>query len=144
MHRVSLVVVLAAAIASSLVLSGCEDGPKIGRVTGIVTQDDKPLENATVEFQPDYGAPSYAMTKADGSYDLRYRAGRKGALLGHHVVRVTTKAELVDETGTTYRNPETVPIDYNFRTKLEFDVEKGKNVFDIAIEGVHTGPDFGL
>lgn len=120
-----------------LVMAGCEKGPEVAPVTGVVTQNGEPLVGATVEFQPDFGAPSYAYTDVDGRYEIQYQTDRMGALLGHHYVSVTTIGERDDpSTDTTVNVPELVPREYNDETTLEYVVERGNNTFDIAIEGV--------
>ena len=119
------------------VLVGCDAGPDIAPVTGVVTQDGEPLAGAMIEFQPDSGAPSYGYTDETGRYEIQYQVDRMGALLGHHYVSVTTAGEKTDpKTDTTINVPESVPTKYNDPTELEFEVKKGKNTFDIAIEGV--------
>lgn len=116
---------------------GCSKGPAVAPVTGIVTQNGEPLVGVMVEFQPDKGAPSYGYTDENGRYEIRYQTDRMGALLGHHYVSVTTPSEKTDpKTDTTVNVPETVPRKYNDPTELEFEVEPGKNEFDIKIEGV--------
>lgn len=123
-------------IATALV-TGCEKGPEVAPVTGTVQQNGKPLAGAMVEFQPDYGAPSYGYTDQQGQYEIQFQKNRMGALIGHHTVRVRTIGEKTDlETDTTVNVPETVPELYNDETTLEFDVVAGEeNVFDIDIEG---------
>lgn len=117
-------------------LVGCEQGPAVAPVTGVVTHDSVPLANAKIEFQPDKGAPSYAITNADGSYDLQYQTDRRGALLGHHFVSVIMKGEVTDpETDETRNVPETVPRAFNDETTLEYEVKKGDNEFNIEITG---------
>ena len=127
-------------IATLLVLAllcGCSKGPAVAPVSGFVTQNGEPLGGATVEFQPDTGAPSYAYTDENGRYEIQYQKDQMGALLGHHWVSVTTVGERTDpKTDTTYNVPETIPAEYNEETTLELQVKKGKNTFDIAIEGV--------
>ena len=117
-------------------LVGCEQGPPVGLVTGVVTHDSVPLANVKVEFQPDSGAPSYAITNSDGSYDMQYQTDRRGALLGHHFVSVMTKGEVTDpETGDTRDIKESIPRAYNDETTLEYDVKKGENVYNIEMAG---------
>lgn len=131
---ISTIVVLAVTVALT---TGCDDGPAVAPVTGVVTQDGQPLVNAMVEFQPDKGAPSYAYTDANGKYDIQYQTDQMGALLGHHYVSVRTAGEKTDpKTDTTINMPELVPATYNDETELEFEVQPGPNTFDIPIEGV--------
>ena len=128
---------LFATVSLLVFLTGCNDGPAVAPVTGIVTQDGELLAGAMVEFQPDSGAPSYGYTDENGRYEIKYQVNEMGALLGHHYVKVTTAGEKTDpKTDMTYNVSETVPRKYNDPTELEFDVKKGKNVFDIKIEGV--------
>ena len=125
-----------------LVLSavGCQKGPLVAPVTGVVTQDGEPLARAMVEFQPDKGTPSYGETDDEGRYELHYQVDRMGALLGHHYVSVRTAGEVTDPaTDTTVNVPEMVPVEYNDETTLEYEVTKGDNVFDIKIEGKRKG-----
>ena len=63
-------------------LVGCQKGPAVAPVSGVVTQDGTPLPQAMVEFQPDTGAPSYAYTDEEGRYEIQYQTDRMGALLG--------------------------------------------------------------
>jgi hypothetical protein len=115
---------------------GCDNGPEVAPVTGVVTQDGEPLEGGMVEFQPDFGAPSYGYTDETGRYEIQYQTDQMGALLGHHYVSVTTSGERTDpKTDTTVNVPELVPQEYNEETTLEYEVSSGKNTFDIAIEG---------
>ena len=119
-----------------LILPGCSDGPAVAPVTGTVTHDGEPLAGAMIEFQPDKGAPSYGYTDENGRYEIQYQTDQMGALLGHHYVSVTTAGEKTDpKTDTTINVPESVPRKYNDPTELEFEVERGQNQFNIAIEG---------
>ncbi len=128
---------IAISLVSCVLMCGCNDGPAVAPVTGLVTQNGEPLVGAMIEFQPDSGAPSYGYTDETGHYEIQYQVDQMGALLGHHYVSVTTAGEKTDpKTDTTVNVPESVPRKYNDPTELEFQVEPGKNVFDIAIEGV--------
>lgn len=119
---------------------GCDDGPVVAPVTGVVKQDGEPLPNAMVEFQPDKGTPSYGITDDEGRYELNYQVDRKGALVGHHYVGVRTAGEVTDpKTDTTVNVPELVPAEYNDETILEFEVTQGENEFNIEIEGKRKG-----
>ena len=130
-YQVAFFIVCVLAIAL-----GCDKGPAVAPVTGIVTQDGQPLNGAMVEFQPDKGAPSYGITDETGRYQIQYQTNRMGALLGHHYVSVRTEGEVTDpKTDMTVNVPETVPQEYNDETTLEFEVKKGKNNFDIESEG---------
>ncbi len=118
-------------------MAGCNRGPAVAPVEGVVTQNGEILVGAMVEFQPDHGTPSYGYTDENGHYELSYQVDRKGALLGEHNVRVKTAGEKTDPvTDVSRQVPETVPVQYNEESDLYFEVVRGRNKFDIAIEGV--------
>jgi hypothetical protein len=136
MQRDAHAILFTALLAALFPSMGCEQGPAVAPVTGKVTRDGQPIPGVMVEFQPDKGAPSYAFTKTDGSYEMQYQVARKGALLGHHLVSVRTPSERTDpETGDTVNVSESIPKAYNDETTLEYQVVKGKNNFDIVIQG---------
>jgi hypothetical protein len=79
-----------------LVFSGCDSGPKVSLVKGVVTLDGQPIENATVDFYPSNGdRGSSGVTNAQGEYTLSYSADKKGARPGEH--KVTIKTEIEEE-----------------------------------------------
>lgn len=124
------------AALATIFFTGCDKGPAVAPVTGVVTQNGEPLNGAMVEFQPDKGAPSYGYTDESGRYEIQYQTNRMGALLGHHYVSVTTEGEVTDpKTDMAVNVPELVPAEYNEETTLEYEVKSGKNTFDINIEG---------
>jgi hypothetical protein len=71
-------------------LTGCGSGEfQTYPVDGIITQDGKPLINASVEFYPDGGGgTSYGKTDEQGHFTLEYSSGKKGAIAGKHRVRI--------------------------------------------------------
>ena len=128
--------------AAVLVFLGCNSGgPEIAQVSGRVTMDGKPLANASVVFIPENGRPAGARTDADGRYVLNFTEGRRGAIPGKNSVRITTQREAEkDENGKTVvaGARETIPMEYNAASTLEFTVEpKKKNVanFDLKSGG---------
>ena len=74
-----------------LVCCGCSDGIKLYPVEGTVTQESKPLINAMIEFHPqdEKGGTSYGKTDQNGHFTLDYAGGKKGAVAGKHLVRVS-------------------------------------------------------
>ena len=80
---------------STLLIVGCQKGPKLGEVSGVVTFEGKPLEKATVTFTPVDGQMSFDRTEADGSYQLQFADGRPGAMLGENVVSIETDGDTV-------------------------------------------------
>lgn len=110
---------------------GCgESGPPLAPVTGTITLKGEPLTGALVEFQPitSEGSPSYAETDEAGSYDLMFTQDKRGAWVGEHRVRITTRNE-------NERVAEKLPPEYNEQSTLQMTVEAGKaNTFDFVIE----------
>jgi hypothetical protein len=87
------------------------------------------LENADVTFQPD-GAQraSIGRTDLDGRYELAYKRGQPGAIVGPHTVRISVSSELV-------RKPPKIAAEFDTRSKLRAVVEAGKqNEFDFDVK----------
>lgn len=130
-------IVLCLALVGITPILGCSGGkgdrPDIARVRGVVTLDGTPLADARVTFEPTHGRPSYGKTDAEGRFDLQYLAGVNGAMLGQHVVRISTHDMVPDPvTGVEKMMPERVPPTYNQKSVLTADVLKGDN--DIVFE----------
>jgi len=107
-------------------LSGCgPDGPALGEVSGTVTRDGRPLDGATVIFQPELGKASFGRTDQEGRYELRYSKDSKGAIVGRHVVEVRLAGD------STPIEP--LPPRYNTQTELTADVKKGRNQVDFEL-----------
>lgn len=86
-----------------LIAGGC--GKRIAKVEGKVLLDDKPLEGATVLFQPeDGGRPASGMTGSDGVFHLTTYTTGDGARSGDYKVVITKKKDsvgAVEPTGTS-------------------------------------------
>jgi hypothetical protein len=102
---------------------GCgPSGPDIARVQGTVTMD------AIIMFVPVGGRPSVSETDANGKYVLEFSGGRKGAIPGINRVEINTGRLAYEKDGKNYPAvKESVPVQYNRLTTLEFNVEAGKN-----------------
>lgn len=129
-HRLFVLAVFALALAGPG-LPGCGGGdrPKLGRVAGTVTLDGEPLPRALVRFLPvahEQGRASTGFTDAEGRYEMLYIRNVKGASVGRHMVRITTRNQ---NEGT----PERVPPKYNEATTLEVTVEPGANTTDFEL-----------
>jgi hypothetical protein len=123
------------------------DQPELGKVTGTITLDGKPLVGVAVVFQPDSGRPARGKTDAEGKYELIYIRQTKGAKVGPNRVEIAPseegeeaeQAELGDDVS---QNPAakpqsskpTVPSRYNSKSELKVDVKSGVNTFDFALE----------
>lgn len=108
--------------------------PDVGLVTGTVTLDGQPLENAEVVFAPATGRPSTGLTDSGGRYELTYIRDVKGAVPGTHAVRITTRPESRpdDYQGPAFR--ETISAKYNTDTVLKAEVEAGANTYNFDLE----------
>jgi hypothetical protein len=93
----------------------------------VITLDGTPLANATVVFTPQEPGmkPSRGITDASGRYELTYLRDRKGAVLGKHEVRVTTRTE--------HKPTERVPAKYNSRSELTADVTSDGETFNFDL-----------
>jgi hypothetical protein len=111
------------------VFAGCgQNGADVAPVSGRVTLDGRPLASADVAFQPD-GAQraSSGRTDADGRYQLMFKRGQPGALVGEHTVRISISRELV-------RNPPHIPARYDTQSELRREVKADdENVFDFEL-----------
>ena len=127
-------------LGACLLVLGClgcgPGGPEIASVEGTVTLDGEPLPNASVVFVPENGRPAGATTDSQGHYVLTFSEGREGAMLGKNKVRISTARD-PSETPDGERIPavpETITMQYNAQTTLEFTVEPGKkNIADFEL-----------
>jgi hypothetical protein len=124
----------------ALTLAGCSGpaGPAVGTVTGTVTFDGQPVPDASIQFVPKpTGRTSTAVTDAQGKYTLLYDSAQAGALVGKHLVRVTTAVpaqygddgKVIKGTG----QPEKLPERYNTSSEIEKEVKAGANVIDLTL-----------
>ncbi|MEW4489604.1 hypothetical protein AB1L42_16095 [Thalassoglobus sp. JC818] len=121
----------------ALSLTGCgkSDLPDIGRVSGTVTQDGKPVADAVLTFQPEGARPSYARTDEDGYYEVEYTKGVLGATIGNHRVSISKLQSSGEQGGYgAGASKETLPAKYNLRTTLSYDVKPGKNKADFNLD----------
>lgn len=86
-----------------LALAGCGDSIKTfpcAKVSGVVLCEGKPVRGAQVYFSPqmtgktaEVGKPGFSWTGEDGRFVLSTYGEGDGAVVGKHVVRVTTGSE---------------------------------------------------
>jgi hypothetical protein len=68
---------------------GCgSGGPAVYPVSGTVTYNGAPVDNAQVTFIPENGAPGMGQTDASGKYQIATR-GQDGAVVGLSKVTIT-------------------------------------------------------
>jgi len=68
-------------------LTGCNAGPALAPVTGVLTYKGKALGNVHLDFYPENGGrPSWGQTDSEGKFALEWDKDNKGALIGKHKV----------------------------------------------------------
>ena len=130
-----------------LVLSFCGRAPSgdIGSVSGVVTIDGKPVDQASVHFYPTTGRASVGYTDKNGHYTLGYTRSIKGAEIGDHKVTITpelTSGQDVGDEGPPKRivpgdlRKEMLPSRYGDRKKTDLTrtVVAGNNVIDFELK----------
>lgn len=128
-------IVLVAALM--LFCVGC--GGDMGRVSGTITLDGKPLPDAIITFYPqggEGGRASAGRTDAEGNYELTYSRSEKGAKVGEHLVTITTAVDGGDysEGGGESINKELVPTKYNAKSELKEQVVAGSNTINFELD----------
>lgn len=121
-------------VSGACLIWGCsDDGLKLGRVSGKVTLDGKPVPKAFITFDPQFeGRPSMAKSDEYGAYELRFNSTRWGALVGEHHVRISTE----DQTPDGRAIPELIPKAYRSKDGfIPVTVKSGKNVIDLELKG---------
>jgi len=110
----------------ALAVVGCSgSGQELAPVSGRITLDGKPLAGARIRFQPDRtgGSPSYGAADSSGNYELGFKRGQKGAMIGSHVVSITA--------GEGVRP---LPQRYNLQSELRAEVRPDvQNQFDFKL-----------
>ena len=128
-------------LTGCLFWAGCgSSGPPLGDVRGKVTLDGKPVPRATLEFVTEGpgGSPSFGMTDKDGYYKLEFSQDKSGALLGKHIVTITTKKLSKDELPDDGRPIEEVALElpkkFGQKGNLSAEVKSGSNTIDFPLE----------
>lgn len=139
----NLSLVLALLTTVALGCGGASDMPPLGTVTGTVTHDGSPVDGALVEFTPESGRPSLAVTDPTGTYELMYKADTPGAVVGPHTVSIRSERAASGGEGSeplVEARKETIPQIYNDETILKVDVESGENTHNFDLKG-ERGPE---
>jgi hypothetical protein len=124
-------------IVTLAMLAGCgRSGPELAPVGGRVTLDGQPIYGAQLRFQPEgSGSPSYGSTDREGQFELAYKRGQKGALIGWHTVHIEMNREVVGPTGETTKRPKSLPARYNTQSELRREVmPDAENEIDFELE----------
>ena len=120
-------------------MSGCSGGnSEHGHVTGVLKINGSPASDVMITFSPVAGGRSaVGYTEADGSYELTYTPGVKGAKIGVNQIILSTyeEPELGDDDKIkTPAIPERFPPEYNSSPSVTHEVKSGENVFDFDIK----------
>lgn len=133
----SLNILFCLAMAMPVLLSGCgSSNPATGEVEGTISLDGKPLDHATVTFQPTDGRSSIGVTDSEGHYHLRFSASEDGALPGEHTVMITTEQDATGGEGDQPLVPareELLPEKYTTKSELTATVKPGSNTIDFDL-----------
>lgn len=113
----------------ALVVGCSKSGPDVAPVTGRITLDGQPINNTDVAFYPEEPgkSPSSARTDNDGHYELGYKRGVMGGMIGNNTVRISTSPEIV-------KGPNRFHENYNNKSELHREVKSGKNVIDFDLK----------
>lgn len=130
--------VLILGVACSLELAGCseQEGPDLGQVIGTVTLDGKPLEGASLSFQPEAGRSSKGFTDESGNYELQFTLDRKGAVLGQHMVEIiSVRSSSGGEGGEPLveGRKEILPARYHSATELTANIKPGRQTINFEL-----------
>lgn len=117
------------AVLACLAAVGCGAEFPTANVSGVVTLDGEPLQNASLYFQPQrvdaspvVGPPSIGVTDAEGRYVLKTSEGTSGAVIGPHVVSISTfESRMVDPKNSDRQevvSQERVPKRYRAASEL--------------------------
>ena len=105
-----------------IALGGCgkTSVSDVAPVHGRVTLDGQPLPNTSVVFQAAGRSLSGGFTDEKGDYELIYKRGVKGAVVGSNQVTI------LEDTQKTHA-PQRVPPRYNQNSELQEEVKPGDN-----------------
>lgn len=117
-------------------LVGCGGEFQLAPVAGEITLDGEPLVNAAVYFQPQrngdnqvVGPPSLGVTDESGHYSLKNTEQYNGALVGKHIVSISTfESRMVDPKNSDRLeivSKERVPKRYRAPSELTIEVPSG-------------------
>ena len=121
----------------AILLVGCSNsGADLSAVSGRVTLDGEPLAGARLRFQPEAadGSPSYGSTDQEGRYQLSFKRGQKGALIGWHTVRIEAGAAPTGAEDKATSRPKRLPARYSDSSELREEVKADEdNEIDFAL-----------
>ncbi len=123
-------------VVGMLGCGGGSDTPKVYPVKGTVKIDGKPVDGATLTFNPTNGRPSVGVTDANGVYYLRYTEKVDGALPGEHLVQIRTERFPSGGEGSPVipGRKEMLPAHYHDKSDLKVEVKTEENQLDFDLK----------
>lgn len=74
---------------------GCDGGPKMGTVKGVLKYNGEPISKGSVQFYPvAAGSMAAGALASDGSFELSTKTPGDGAVVGDYVVVVTPPSDV--------------------------------------------------
>jgi hypothetical protein len=124
---------------------GCEGGPRVVPVKGVVTRGGQPFKSRlVVTFYPeDGGHSSSAQTDAEGRFELKFDRDIKGAALGKHKVVVAFRpanpkeeAEIAEGRAKLHPDQEAILQKFGKRetTELIVEITSPRNDLELKID----------
>jgi hypothetical protein len=71
----------------SFLVAGC-GGEKLVKVSGTALRHGKPVPHLVINFSPEKGLRSFALTDQNGKFNMLYTNGQEGVVVGTHKVWV--------------------------------------------------------
>ena len=122
----------AVVVAATIGCGGASDRPKLGRVSGVVTLDGRPIEEARLTFRHENGGrASKGLTDSSGAYVMYYDI-KPGVAVGMNQVKITTYQSGIGGPGRA----EEFPKKYNTQSELVREVKRGRQTIDFELEDV--------
>jgi hypothetical protein len=88
---------------------GC-GGQKLVRITGTVTRHGEPVPKLVINFSPEKGLQSYALTDQGGQFNMIYATGEESVVMGTHKVWVQLPSAGFKEDKEQQSDPEIAQI----------------------------------
>jgi hypothetical protein len=74
-------------LVGAFLAAGC-GGEKLVKVSGTALRHGKPVPHLVINFSPEKGLRSFALTDQDGKFNMLYTNGQEGVVVGTHKVWV--------------------------------------------------------
>ena len=129
--------VLGCSAILSLILAGCGERVKMGRVSGKVTYKGQPVPNGAITFLPSPSGPPATGAIENGTYTLQTPEFGRGAVLGKHEVMITAlqDAPTWGPEERTPLPPPIIPVKFGDTSTsgLTAEVQEGENTIDFDL-----------